>query len=304
MVTGVRAAAAGGHHLNASAPNAAGAVPLPVVVLRGIAIHAITEAETVAYILDQLDAGRGGWVVTHNSDHLRRRLRYGGFADICTGASLVVADGMPLVWASRLQRTPVPERVSGANLVSSLSAAASNRGRSVFLLGGATGTADAAARVLRERHSQLRIAGTCCPPMGFERDARRVAELAERLVAAGPDIIFVALGSPKQEELIHALHARLPIAWWLGVGVSFSFISGHLKRAPVWMQRTGLEWAHRLMQEPRRLMRRYLIDGIPFAVRLLAASGWNGVRGAGIPASEHRSTTTGTSGRRDLGGRL
>jgi N-acetylglucosaminyldiphosphoundecaprenol N-acetyl-beta-D-mannosaminyltransferase len=185
---------------------------------------------------------------------------------------------MPLVWASRLQGTPLPARVAGSDLISSLSAAAAGEGRSIFLLGGDNGTAQAAANVLRDRYPQLVIAGTLCPPLGFENDEAAMRRITAVLEAARPDIVYVALGSPKQERLIDRIRPALPKAWWLGVGVSFSFLCGEVKRAPLWMRNWGLEWIHRLAQEPRRLFRRYVIAGIPFATMLLLQSALRGAR--------------------------
>ena len=97
-------------------------------------------------------------------------------------------------------------------------------------------------------------------------------KLIAHLTAANPDIVYVALGSPKQEWLIGQLRGYLPRAWWLGIGISFSFLSGQVKRAPQWMQRSGLEWLHRLSQEPRRLAKRYLVHGLPFAASLFTSA--------------------------------
>jgi len=242
---------------------------LPAIELRGVRINAITEATCVSHVLSELEAGRGGMVVTPNLDHLHRSLHDVGFAALLSEADLVVADGMPLVWAARLQGTPLPERVAGSNLILSLSRAAAERGKKVFLLGGAPGTAEGAARVLREKNPSLNVVGTLCPPVGFESDPAALAEIIEAVSTARPDIVFVALGSPKQERLIVRLRPLLPGAWWLGVGISFSFLCGDVRRAPLWMQKVGLEWVHRLVQEPRRLFRRYVVVGIPFAAGLL-----------------------------------
>jgi N-acetylglucosaminyldiphosphoundecaprenol N-acetyl-beta-D-mannosaminyltransferase len=134
--------------------------PLPIIRLHGVDLHAIDEATAINHILDELDAGFGGFVVTPNLDHLRRCGDDVSFGALVAEADLVLADGMPLVWAARLQGTPLPARVAGSDLIWSLSAAAAARGRSIFMLGGAPGTADAAAAKLAEKYPDLRIAGT------------------------------------------------------------------------------------------------------------------------------------------------
>lgn len=248
------------------------------VELEGTRLHVLDEPQCVARIVAACRVGRGGWVVTPNLDHQRRLQCDAALRARYRHADLSVADGMPLVWACKLQGTPLPGRVAGSDLIWSLSGAAATHGLSVYLLGGDPGTADAAARSLSARFPRLRVAGTCCPAPGFEDRAGEVAELAEGLRAARPDIVFVALGSPKQEVLIEVLRPVLPAAWWMGVGISFSFVSGRVRRAPPWMRRLGCEWIHRALQEPRRLLRRYLIDGLPFAALLLARSALRGLR--------------------------
>jgi N-acetylglucosaminyldiphosphoundecaprenol N-acetyl-beta-D-mannosaminyltransferase len=250
---------------------------LPAVELDGVLLNALTEKQSIEFILDELDAGRGGVAITPNVDHIRRCKRDLQFAAIMAESDLVVPDGMPLVWASRLAGTPLPQRVAGSDLISSLSAAAAARGKSIYLLGGTQGTADSAARILQGRNPFLRIAGTACPPLGFDQDTAQIEAIAGKLKLARPDIVFVALGSPKQERLIDQIRPALPHAWWLGVGVSFSFLSGDVRRAPVWMQRNGLEWLHRLSQEPRRLFRRYVIVGLPYAGWMLLTSATTGL---------------------------
>lgn len=239
------------------------------VNLRGAQLAALTEAQCVALILDALDAGHGGWVLTMNLDHLRRFERDREFAARVTRASLVIADGMPLVWASRLQGTPLPERITGSNLIWSLSRGAAARGHSIFLLGGTAHANAGTAKILQERFPRLQLAGTYCPAVGFEQRPAELEQMTHALVAAQPDIVYVALGSPKEDDLIDALRAQLPHTWWLGVGISFSFVTGEVARAPLWVQRAGFEWLHRLGQEPQRLYKRYLFLGIPFALLLL-----------------------------------
>jgi N-acetylglucosaminyldiphosphoundecaprenol N-acetyl-beta-D-mannosaminyltransferase len=234
----------------------------------GVDFDSVTESGALDALFAGLAARRGGLVLTANLDHLRRAQSDARFAQIARTADLVVADGMPIVWAARLAGRPLPQRVAGSTMVFALCARAAREGRSVFLLGGNPGVADHAAGVLTSQHAGLRICGTLCPPFGFESDAGKLGEIRDAVRAARPDIVLVALGSPKQEYLAQTLRGDLPGAWWIGVGISLSFVTGEVRRAPAWMQRAGLEWIHRLASEPRRLARRYLVDGLPFAARL------------------------------------
>jgi N-acetylglucosaminyldiphosphoundecaprenol N-acetyl-beta-D-mannosaminyltransferase len=262
---------------------------MPTISLEGVRIHQIDERTCIEHILKELAAGRGGFVVTPNLDHLRRCRRNVSFSVLVAEASLVVADGMPLVWASRLQGTPLPQRVAGSDLISTLSAAAAGQGRSIFLLGGADGTAVEAAKILQGQYPQLKVAGTLCPSVGFENDEKSMREITAALQAARPDIVYVALGSPKQEQVIDRIRRAMQQTWWLGVGVSFSFLCGDVKRAPNWMRRWGLEWIHRLGQEPRRLFKRYLVVGIPFGVKMLGMASLRGVRNRVLPRYSEES---------------
>lgn len=230
---------------------------------------ALTEAEATEWILARCGTGAGGWVSTPNVQQLRLISRDRELRELTATAALTVADGMPLVWASALQGTPLPERVAGSSLVWSLARGAGARGTSLFLLGGDEGVAVRAAERLRAEVPDLSIAGTHYPPPGFERDERERALIRERLREARPDVVYVGLGFPKQERLIAELRGEFPEMWFLGIGVSLSFLSGDRARAPRWIQRLGLEWVHRLALEPRRLFRRYLVEGVPFTLRLL-----------------------------------
>lgn len=261
------------------ASTASAPAPLPEIRLGAVLLHAITEPQCVAHVMQSLDAGRGGWIATANLDHLRRLRESAEFRALYAKATVVTADGMPVVWACRLQGTPIPARVAGSDLIKSLPAAAAQHGRSIFLLGGDAGTAEAAATKLRETSPTLRVVGTLCPEFGFEKDPVRWQQVEAALQQARPDLVFVALGSPKQEVVIDRLRHLLPHAWWIGVGISFSFVAGDVKRAPRWLQRLGLEWLHRLVQEPRRLGARYLWHGPPFLCRLLGGAVWRRLRG-------------------------
>lgn len=230
-------------------------------------VDALSPQQAVRRIVDS--AG-GGCVLTPNLQHLRAYRRSPAIRRAFQRCELVVADGMPLVWASRLQGTPLPARVPGSDLIWSLSDAAARRNRGLFLLGGSPGTAETAASELRDRYRGLRIAGTHCPPVGFERSRHDVAEIQRRVRLAAPDIVYIGLPLAKQLLVMESLRRAIPRAWLVGVGVSFSFVTGDVRRAPGWVQRSGFEWLYRLSQEPRRLGRRYLVEGLPFFLGLMA----------------------------------
>jgi N-acetylglucosaminyldiphosphoundecaprenol N-acetyl-beta-D-mannosaminyltransferase len=243
-----------------------------VVTLSGVEFDVLTETEAVDEIIGRWQAGEGGWVSTPNTQQLELVSRSEPVRELVKTASLTLADGMPLVWASRLQGTPLPERVAGSDLVWSLARAAAAAGAGLFLLGGDDGVAPRARRRLQRAIPGIRVVGTYCPPPGFERDPAQRERIRARLSQAQPDLVYVGLGFPKQERLINELTPEFPDTWFLGIGLSLSFISGDVARAPGWMQVSGLEWLHRLRQEPGRLFRRYVLHGIPFTLSLLAQS--------------------------------
>jgi N-acetylglucosaminyldiphosphoundecaprenol N-acetyl-beta-D-mannosaminyltransferase len=244
----------------------------------GARIAAVTEAGAVRAIIDAAAAHRGLWTITANLDHLRRYRREPTARELIDEADLVLADGIPLIWASRLAGAALPERVAGSNIIWSISEAASRRDVSVFLLGGDPGVADRAAQVLRERYAGLAVVGTLCPPLGFETDAQELERIRRTVEEADPQIVFVGLGFPKQDLLIRRLRRLLPSASFIGVGISLSFVAGDVSRAPSWTHKLCLEWAYRLLQEPQRLVRRYLLAGVPFALRLLTSAAWQRIR--------------------------
>lgn len=247
----------------------------------GAEFDAITQAETVDRVVDAAAAGDGFHLITANLDHTRRYQHDERVRELFCCASSVVADGTPLVWASRVAGTPLPERVAGSDMVPKLCERAAAAGASVYLLGADPGVAEHAARMLVDRFSELRVAGWHCPPLGFLASPDAVAALEHAVIGTRPDLVLVALPFPMQEEVILRLRERLPGSAFVGVGIGLSFLTGDVRRAPAWMQRSGLEWIHRLVQEPKRLAQRYLRDGLPFAVGLLARAALYRTRGGG-----------------------
>jgi N-acetylglucosaminyldiphosphoundecaprenol N-acetyl-beta-D-mannosaminyltransferase len=256
--------------LAAIVPGSAQSIPCARIL--GLRVAALNERDAAERLIQAALAGYGHWTITANLDHLRRYQRDPQARRLLDSADVVVADGTPLVWASRLAGTPLPERVAGADMIWSISEAAGEAGISVYLLGGNRDVAEQAARVLRERYPALRIAGTLCPPHGFEGNVGQLDEIERALSAAKPGIVMVALGFPKQDLVIERLRAALPHASLLGVGIGLSFVAGELRRCPHWTGRLGLEWCHRLAHEPRRLAGRYLLHGVPFGLWLLGSA--------------------------------
>ncbi|GIH99094.1 WecB/TagA/CpsF family glycosyltransferase [Planobispora takensis] len=239
------------------------------VRVAGVAIDPMTESEVVDHVVAALKRGEGGHIVTPNVDISRAVSRDAALRELVEGADLAVADGMPLVWAARLLRTPVPGRVTGADLIWSLSEAAAFYRHPIYLLGGPPGVARQAAGRLIARNPALIVAGVDAPPYGFEDCPDAFAEVKEAVLAAAPRLVFVGLGFPKQDRLIAALREDMPGTWFVGCGSAISFAAGAVRRAPRWMRRAGLEWLFRLYSEPGRLARRYLAGDLPFAIRLL-----------------------------------
>jgi N-acetylglucosaminyldiphosphoundecaprenol N-acetyl-beta-D-mannosaminyltransferase len=249
--------------------------PFAQCTLAGMRLDAVDERGLLDHIFSSLRIGQGGWLITANLDFLRRHHLDPTTRALYDAADLRVADGMPLVWASRLQGQPLPERVAGSSLGWTIAERAAAEGRSLYLLGGTANANRVAALSLRRRLPDLRLCGHstrlfATPPASVELD-----EVVREIVPLQPDVLFVGLGSPKQEQVIAALRPYLPRTWMIGVGATIAFLAGEFRRAPRWMQRSGLEWLHRLALEPRRMAKRYLVQGLPFALHLFSAALWH-----------------------------
>jgi N-acetylglucosaminyldiphosphoundecaprenol N-acetyl-beta-D-mannosaminyltransferase len=185
-------------------------------------------------------------------------------------AAFLLADGMPLVWWSRLGPRPLPERVAGSDLIYGMCERAAAKGHRIYLLGAAPGVAAEAAVALARRFSGLQIAGMECPPFRPLTEDEQEAQFA-RIHEARTDILFVAFGQPKGELWIADNLERLGVPLSVQVGATLDFVAGRVRRSPKWMQKTGLEWVYRLVQEPRRLAKRYL-ENVLFLIRATFAA--------------------------------
>lgn len=235
---------------------------VPTVSLLGIEIASVTMAETLTLIEQLVRIGREddrtSQVATVNVDFLVNALEDPALASILSGADLCLADGMPIVWGLAGLGTPIPERVAGSDLVPLLFERSAESDLRIHVLGSATHVAERAERLVAERYPGARV--TFDPGPRIE-DPRDIAEsLIESIRAVDADILCVALGNPKQERFIAAHRERLGVPVQIGIGGSIDMLVGERVRAPKWMQRTGLEWVARAIQEPGRLGRRYAHD--------------------------------------------
>jgi N-acetylglucosaminyldiphosphoundecaprenol N-acetyl-beta-D-mannosaminyltransferase len=233
-----------------------------LVPLFGMSISRLTMRETIDQILGwcrEPQLGPCRFIVTPNVDHAVMFQHRADLRAAYSDASLVLADGAPIVLAARLVGRSLPERVAGSDLVPRLFASA-NKPLRVFLLGAASGVAQQAARQIGQRWSRVEVVGTYSPPIGFENDDAENARIFAMINAAAPDLLVLGLGAPKQELWIHRHHGQLQAKVALCVGATIDFLAGHRRRSPVWMRRVGLEWLHRVCSEPRRLLARYARD--------------------------------------------
>ncbi|MDB6058296.1 MAG: Anti-sigma-factor antagonist and glycosyl transferase, partial [Verrucomicrobiales bacterium] len=231
-------------------------VAAPIVIL-GVPFDNVTTAQTVSLIEDMVESREPHQLVTANVDFLVQSLHDVELHRILTDAHMVLCDGMPLVWASRLLGNPLPERVAGSDLVPLLIETAVRKQYRIFFLGGSPEIAAQAVANLKQKHPQVVIAGHFSPPVAnlFEMDH---VEICRQIREAKPDLLFVSFGCPKQEKWI-AMHYRdLGVPVSVGVGATIDFLAGKVLRAPRWMRGTGTEWLFRLAQEPRRLFKRYM----------------------------------------------
>jgi N-acetylglucosaminyldiphosphoundecaprenol N-acetyl-beta-D-mannosaminyltransferase len=223
--------------------------------------------EAVEEVLGWVDepGARCRYVVTPNVNHAVLYQKHEGLCRAYESADLVLADGAPLVMASRLLGKNLPERVAGSDLVPALFNATRPEDRlRVFLLGGAPGVPMRAAANMEARWPGVEVVGTYSPPFGFENDDSENRTILQLISESQPDVLVVGFGAPKQELWVHKHHAQIEARVALCVGATIDFLAGHKPRAPKWMRKSGLEWLHRIITEPRRLSGRYVHDGLHF----------------------------------------
>jgi N-acetylglucosaminyldiphosphoundecaprenol N-acetyl-beta-D-mannosaminyltransferase len=228
--------------------------------IAGVRIDNVSEAEAVARVDRFLEEGGPHYMVVVNAAKVAAASKEENLRRVIEEADLVTADGMSIVWASRLLGHPLKERVTGIDLFDRLVGHAARRGLSVYFLGARDEAVSGVVERFRALYPELRVAGY---RNGYFR-AQESEQIAEKIKESGADLLFVAMGSPTQEYWISSILRRTGVRFALGVGGSFDHLSGLARRAPVWMQSAGLEWFYRLIREPHRLWRRYLVGNTVF----------------------------------------
>jgi len=234
------------------------------VLIGKIFIDNVDWSGALGRVENLVDSGRKAYAVTPNVDHVVLAEQDPYFLKIYREADLVIPDGMALLWAARFLGTPLREKISGSDFLIRFSSPAAARGYRVFYLGGKAGAAAASAEILTKKFPGLNVVGTCDPPLGFELERQSNSRVIDEINRSGCDIIFVGLGTPKQEKWIYENRRHYEARMSFPVGAGFDFVSGKSRRAPLWMQQSGMEWFWRLSREPVRLGRRYLIRDLKF----------------------------------------
>ena len=231
------------------------------ITLMGCSIDNLTMEETLQTVEGFIHTGRPHQHVVVNVDKLVKASRDPELRRIINDCALVNVDGMPVVWASRLLGRPLKERVAGCDLFEALMRRAGEKGWRVFLLGAREEVVSKVASTYRHKYPNLVLAGY---RNGYWKGEAEEAEVVEQIRAARPDLLFVAISSPKKEQFLGRWQAEMKVPFAMGVGGTFDVAIGHVKRAPLWMQKSGLEWFYRFLQEPRRMFRRYFIEDMAF----------------------------------------
>ncbi len=233
------------------------------VRLLGIPVHLVTPEDALRRLAEFVQEGRPHHVVTVNPEFIMAAQKHAEFRRVLNAADLALPDGVGVIWACRLMGYPLRERVTGVDTVQAIARLAAENGWRLFLLGAAPGVAEQAAAVLQRANPGLQIAGTYAgSPAPAEED-----HIIARIRAASPHFLFVAYGAPQQDLWIARNLSRLGVPVAMGVGGTFDFLAGRVRRAPTWMQRMGLEWLFRLIQEPRRWRRMLALPR--FALKVL-----------------------------------
>lgn len=225
-------------------------------------IDSLTAAEAKRVIDQYIQEKKSRYVVTPNSDIIVKMQQDQELKQICDSADLILTDGQMLVTLSRFLKNPIKERVCMTDFVWDVLNLSVEKKYKIYFLGGTEASLHQAVKKIRSQYPALQLVGYESPPYGFEKDINMLKSINEKIRTARPDILLVFLGCPKQEKFIFHNMKSYQVPLSIPMGGCVDFIAGNVKRAPVWMQKCGMEWFFRFLQEPRRMFRRYFIEDI------------------------------------------
>lgn len=225
-------------------------------------VNNLSMSETIDEIEKMIACEKKSYVVAINVDVVMKIEQDSYLKKITDNADMVLVDGKPLIWVSKIHKNPVKAKISGSDLVPLLCAEAAHKGYSLFIIGGKEGIAKKAKIRLEEQYPTINVVGTYAPPFGFEDDSKELDKINNMISEKKPDLLIACFGCPKQEKWIYENYQKYDAKVSICAGATVDFLAGNVNRAPKWMSEHGLEWFYRFLQEPRRMFKRYFIDDI------------------------------------------
>ena len=225
-------------------------------------VNNVNMDEAIQAIEDMIASEKKSYIVAINVDVVMKIENDSYLKDITDKADMVLVDGKPLEWIAKWHKRPIKAKISGSDLVPLLCKRATEKGYSLFIIGGKDGIAEKAKQNLERDLPGIRIVGTYAPPFGFERDEKELNRINEMISDAHPDILIACFGCPKQEKWIYENYQKYAAKVSVCAGATVDFLAGNVNRAPKWMSNHGFEWFYRFLQEPKRMFKRYFIDDV------------------------------------------
>lgn len=225
-------------------------------------VNNVSMGETVAEIERLIAEKKRSYIVAINVDVVMKMEQDAYLRKITNHADMVLVDGKPLIWISKIHKHPVKAKISGSDLVPLLCKVSAEKGYKLFIIGGKDGIAEQAKKRLKKQYPDIKIVGIYAPPFGFEKDQAELDKINAMISQAAPDLLITCFGCPKQEKFIYENYKKYCPTVSVCAGATVDFLAGNVKRAPQWMSDHGLEWLYRFTQEPKRLFKRYFVDDV------------------------------------------
>lgn len=225
-------------------------------------VNSVDMNETLSAIDEMIFSSKKRYIVAINVDVIMKIENDPYLKEITDNADMVLVDGKPLIWIAKYHNRPVKAKISGSDMIPLLCERATEKGYSIFIIGGKNGIAKKAKENLEKDYPGINVIGTYAPPFGFEKDEVELEKINEMITTAHPDLLIVCFGCPKQEKWIYENYNKYDAKVSICAGATVDFLAGNVKRAPRWISECGFEWLYRFFKEPKRMFRRYFIDDV------------------------------------------